>query len=63
MSTKILDRRAKKKIRIRKKISGTTERPRLSVFRSNSQIYTQIIDDSQNKTIVAASSLSKEIVD
>lgn len=47
--------------RIRGKISGTIERPRLSVFRSNKQIYAQIIDDAAGKTLVAASSIDKEI--
>jgi len=47
--------------RIRGKISGTIERPRLSVFRSNKQIYAQIIDDTAGKTLVAASSTDKEI--
>ncbi|MER3406906.1 MAG: 50S ribosomal protein L18 [Patescibacteria group bacterium] len=43
--------------KIRKKIFGTKERPRLSVFRSNQHIYAQVIDDNQGKTIVSASSL------
>lgn len=47
--------------RIRGKISGTSERPRLSVFRSNKQIYAQLIDDSEGKTISSASSKDKEI--
>ena len=42
---------------MRKHISGTTERPRLSVFRSNQQIYAQVIDDSTGRTLAAASSL------
>lgn len=49
-------RRAKIKRRIRKKISGTPNRPRLSVFRSNKQIYAQVIDDTTGTTIVSASS-------
>lgn len=56
MTTKI-ERRVKIKYRVRNKISGTTERPRMSVFRSNKQIYVQIIDDLSGKTLVAASSL------
>ncbi len=52
------DRRIKIKTRIRGKISGTTEKPRMSVFRSNTQIYVQLIDDTANKTIATASSLS-----
>ena len=47
--------------RIRGKISGTSERPRLSVFRSNKQIYCQIIDDSNGTTLVSAGSMDKEI--
>ncbi|MBB3188069.1 50S ribosomal protein L18 [Microbacter margulisiae] len=52
------DRRIKIKTRIRGKISGNLEKPRMSVFRSNAQIYVQIIDDNANKTLAAASSLS-----
>lgn len=51
-----LNRRAKIKRRIRKKISGTTLIPRLSVYRSNKQIYAQLIDDTKGITLVAASS-------
>ncbi len=47
--------------RIRGKISGTANRPRLSVFRSNKQIYAQIIDDAEGKTLISASSMDKEI--
>ena len=49
-------RRAKIKRRIRKNIFGSAEQPRLSVFRSNKQIYAQIIDDNSGKTLVSASS-------
>jgi len=56
MTTK-LERRIKIKYRVRNKISGTTERPRMSVFRSNKQMYVQIIDDLSGKTLVASSSL------
>jgi len=49
--------RLKRKRRIRKKISGTPERPRLSVFRSASHIYGQIIDDTRGHTLAAASTL------
>ncbi|MDH8701989.1 large subunit ribosomal protein L18 [Dysgonomonadaceae bacterium PH5-43] len=56
MTTKEL-RRIKIKQRVRKHISGTADRPRLTVFRSNKQIYAQVIDDLSGKTIVAASSL------
>ncbi len=47
--------------RVRRKISGTASRPRLCVYRSLSQIYAQIIDDENQKTLVSASSLEKEI--
>lgn len=55
------EKRLKNKIRISKKISGTTERPRVAVFRSLNQIYAQVIDDVNRTTLVSASSLSKEI--
>jgi large subunit ribosomal protein L18 len=55
--------RLKRQQRIRKKISGSGERPRLSVFRSAKHIYAQIIDDSQGQTMVAASTLNNEIRD
>ncbi len=51
------ERRLKIKARVRGKISGTAERPRLSVYRSNKQIYAQIIDDVNGVTIASASSL------
>ncbi len=47
--------------RVRTKISGTPERPRLSVFRSNKGIYVQVIDDVNAKTLVSASTLDKEV--
>lgn len=53
-------RRERIKMGIRKRISGTVERPRLSVYRSNKAIYAQIIDDVTGKTIVSASSLAKD---
>ena len=59
MVTKI-ERRQKIKYRVRNKISGTADRPRLSVFRSNKQIYAQVINDEEGKTLVAASSLGME---
>jgi large subunit ribosomal protein L18 len=61
MKTNQSFQRSRIRRRIRGKISGTTERPRLSVFRSNKQIYAQIIDDANGKTLVAASSMDKEI--
>ncbi len=51
------NRRIRIKAHIRHKISGTAEKPRLTVFRSNTQIYAQLIDDVQGKTLVSASSL------
>ena len=50
-------------LRVRRKIQGTPERPRLNVYRSLNNIYTQIIDDINGTTLVAASSLDKEIRD
>lgn len=55
MSTSKTNRRNKLKMGIRKKISGTSERPRLAVFRSNKAIYAQLIDDSKGLTLAAAS--------
>lgn len=59
MASKV-EGRDRRKFRIRKKISGTSERPRLTVFRSNKQIYCQVIDDNSGKTIVSAGSLGRE---
>ena len=58
-----LNRRAKIKRRIRKKITGTTSTPRLSVYRSNKQIYAQIIDDSKGTTLASASSYKNTAAD
>jgi large subunit ribosomal protein L18 len=58
-----LNRRAKIKRRIRKKISGTAQSPRLTVFRSNKQIYAQLIDDSKGVTLVSASSYNNKSVE
>jgi large subunit ribosomal protein L18 len=55
------ERLSKKQARIRRKIHGTTNRPRLAVFRSAKHAYAQIIDDMTGKTIVAVSTLSKEL--
>lgn len=52
--------RQKRHIRVRGKISGTPERPRLNVFRSNANIYAQIIDDVNGVTLASASTLDKE---
>ena len=53
-----LERRLKIKAHIRHKVSGTAEKPRLTVFRSNAQIYAQVIDDVAGKTLASANSLS-----
>ncbi|MEN3184307.1 MAG: 50S ribosomal protein L18 [Atribacterota bacterium] len=55
------ERRIRRHRRVRKKVRGTLERPRLSVFRSLKHIYAQIINDDEGRTLVAASSLSPEI--
>ncbi len=52
-----MNRRIRIKAHIRKKISGTAQKPRLTVFRSNAQIYAQLIDDVEGKTLASASSL------
>ena len=56
------ERREWRKLRIRKKVQGSADRPRLSVFRSTYHIYAQVIDDDTHSTIFAASSLSKDVV-
>lgn len=53
--------RTRRHIRVRRKISGTAERPRLCVYRSNTNLYVQIVDDVVGNTLVAASTLDKEI--
>lgn len=53
--------RIKRHLRVRNHVSGTPARPRLNVFRSNSNIYAQIIDDTNGTTLVSASTLDKEI--
>ena len=58
-----IERRIKIKTRIRGKISGTAETPRMTVFRSNKQIYVQFIDDLAGVTLASASSLDKEVVE
>ena len=52
--------RKKRHARVRTKIKGTTERPRLNVFRSNKHIYAQLIDDAHGVTIVSASTMDKD---
>jgi large subunit ribosomal protein L18 len=64
--TMLIDRRTarlRRKRSIRKRISGATDRPRLSVFRSARHIYAQVIDDTVGKTLVGVSTLSKEVRD
>jgi large subunit ribosomal protein L18 len=55
------DARLKRKSRMKKRTRGTPERPRLSIFRSTGHMYAQVIDDQSGKTLVDASSLSKEV--
>jgi large subunit ribosomal protein L18 len=55
--------RQKRHLRMRKKVMGTTERPRLNVYRSLNNIYAQIIDDVKGVTLVSASTLDKELKD
>ena len=58
-----LERRIRIKYRIRKRLSGVAERPRMSVYRSNKEIYVQLVDDVQGKTLIAASSREKDIAE
>jgi len=60
MAINKLERRIKIKFRIRKTVNGTAERPRMSVFRSNRQMYVQIINDVTGRTLASASSLGLE---
>ena len=55
--------RTKKHLRVRNRFSGTAERPRLAVFRSNNHMYAQIIDDTVGNTLVSASTVQKEVKD
>ena len=55
------ERRLRIKRRIRKNVTGTADRPRLAVFRSNNEIYAQLIDDVAGKTLASASSLEKDV--
>ena len=63
MALNKIERRSRIKMRVRKVVSGTSQTPRLSVFRSNKQIYAQVIDDTKGVTLAAASSVDKEIAD
>ena len=53
-------KRIRRKLHIRRRINGTAERPRLTVFKSNRYIYTQVIDDVEGRTLVSASNVEKE---
>jgi len=57
------ERRVRKHVRVRKTVTGTSERPRLNVFRSSKHIYAQIVDDFKGHTLTTASSLSKELAE
>lgn len=61
MVGKIKNSRSRSKIKIRKKVFGVAEKPRLSIYRSLNNIYAQVIDDATGKTLASASSLSPEI--
>ena len=61
MALNKIERRARIKMRIRKIVSGTASQPRMTVFRSNKQIYVQFIDDLAGVTLATASSLDKEV--
>ncbi|CAN5371084.1 hypothetical protein BH09CHL1_BH09CHL1_21740 [soil metagenome] len=60
---KALSPRKRRHVRVRAKVSGTQQRPRLNVFRSSAHIYAQVIDDLAGTTLVAASDLEKELVE
>ncbi len=62
-SSRKLKSRAKKRVRIRKRVFGTPERPRLSIFRSANHIYAQVIDDTSGKTLAAASTITVKAKD
>ena len=61
MAAKRLTGRSRRKQRVRKKVQGTAERPRLTVYRSLRHIYAQVINDITGQTLIAASTLSKEL--
>ncbi len=58
----ILHQRQRRTFRVRKRVRGTTERPRLSIFRSHKHIYAQVIDDAQGKTLCSASTADAEVL-
>ena len=61
MANQKQEARAKRKASIRKRVSGTPQRPRMSVFRSLSHIYVQVVDDTANRTLVSASDLEESL--
>ena len=61
MGVRSAEARAKRHRRVRKKVSGTAERPRLAVFRSNRHIYAQVIDDTSGRTLAAASTADADL--
>ena len=58
-----LTSRQRRHVRVRAKVRGTSERPRLNVFRSSAHIYAQVIDDDRGRTLVAASDLEQDVID
>ena len=56
-----VQQRQRRQFRVRKRLRGTTDRPRLSVFRSHKHMYVQIIDDSTGRTLAAASTVEKDV--
>ena len=60
-TTRRAETRQRRKTRVRKKVRGTAERPRLSVFRTSKHIYAQVIDDAAAKTLVGSSSLNQDV--
>jgi len=61
MALNKLDRRTRIKLKARKRLKGTSESPRLNVYRSNSEIYAQLVDDKSGKTLLAVGSVDKSI--
>ena len=61
MTVRSAEARVKRHRRVRKRVTGTTERPRLAVFRSNRHIYAQVIDDTTGRTLAAASTAEPEL--
>jgi large subunit ribosomal protein L18 len=61
MAVRSAEARVKRHRRVRKRVTGTTERPRLAVFRSNRHIYAQVIDDTTGRTLAAASTAEPEL--